>query len=510
MKKFFLVSCLILCFAHTSFAVTDIFTARLLVGGDTTPPSTPTALVATPVTQTQIDISWGASTDDFILGGYQVFRDAVHIATTTLTSYSDTGLTASTSYSYFVKAFDTAFNFSSSSNVVATTTLALVSTTTPPSGDIHSGSLQHMVLRSFDVSVLEHSAVLSWETSQYAQFELRWGRSTSYELGFVATELFKKNDSTTITELSPSTKYAYQLIAYDRYGRMVVLKTGEFTTKSAPDTSAPTNVSNLKAVAQGNDVYLTWQSPFDDDFAHVRIVRSYLFYPNDTQDGFTTYQDDGTSFLDRDAFLTHDTLYYTLFTFDKNGNISSGAVVSVKKDGTAVSFPKDITMSTSTLRFSDIEFVQDGVVIGTSSISANTPLLLRIAYQKLPEHLKTVTVSFTHPVDGGATFSFLLRINKDKTYYEATIAPLLIVGVFPTSLFVFDYQTRTLQSVHGSITTHNTAGKNFGTYGTTIVTHHTLLSFLTFAFYLFWLLVFIVLLYKLVRWLLLWLERKDF
>ena len=75
-------------------------------GADTTPPPTPTINSATPTTDTQIDIVWGAVVDDMALAGYVVFRDGVPVATTTLTNYSDTGLLASTTYSYTVRAFD--------------------------------------------------------------------------------------------------------------------------------------------------------------------------------------------------------------------------------------------------------------------------------------------------------------------------------------------------------------------------------------------------------------------
>ena len=72
------------------------FSVRTPVGDDVSPPTTPTLLTATPIAPTQIDLTWSPSTDDFQLLGYTVSRDGQHIATTTLTSYSDTGLTAST------------------------------------------------------------------------------------------------------------------------------------------------------------------------------------------------------------------------------------------------------------------------------------------------------------------------------------------------------------------------------------------------------------------------------
>ena len=77
---------------------TEDFTVQQLVGGDVTPPTTPSNLVATPIATTQIDLTWNPSTDNYLMGGYQVWRDNTFVATTTATNYSDVGLTASTTY----------------------------------------------------------------------------------------------------------------------------------------------------------------------------------------------------------------------------------------------------------------------------------------------------------------------------------------------------------------------------------------------------------------------------
>src|SRR6185295_17530757 len=84
---------------------------------DTTPPGAPGALTASAVSSTQINLSWSAATDNVGVTGYRVERCAgagcvnfAQIALPAGTSFSDTGLTASTSYSYRVRAFDAATN----------------------------------------------------------------------------------------------------------------------------------------------------------------------------------------------------------------------------------------------------------------------------------------------------------------------------------------------------------------------------------------------------------------
>ncbi|WP_275667929.1 discoidin domain-containing protein [Paenibacillus oryzisoli] len=81
-------------------------------------------MTASPVSGSQIDLSWAASTDNVGVTGYDVFRGAALVGSSTTTSFTDTGLTASTTYSYTVKAKDAASNVSAASNTISATTLA--------------------------------------------------------------------------------------------------------------------------------------------------------------------------------------------------------------------------------------------------------------------------------------------------------------------------------------------------------------------------------------------------
>lgn len=97
-----------------------------IFSADTTGPSTPANLASSNTTQTGTTLNWSASTDVSGVASYQVFKDGVQIATSTQTSYGVTGLSASTQYSFTVKAVDTLGNVSSAS------TALLVTTLTPP------------------------------------------------------------------------------------------------------------------------------------------------------------------------------------------------------------------------------------------------------------------------------------------------------------------------------------------------------------------------------------------
>jgi chitinase len=77
------------------------------VPGDN-PPSAPGTPTASGITDTSVKLSWSAATDDKGVKNYDVLRDGVKVATVTATSYTDTGLTKGTDYSYSVQARDTA------------------------------------------------------------------------------------------------------------------------------------------------------------------------------------------------------------------------------------------------------------------------------------------------------------------------------------------------------------------------------------------------------------------
>ncbi|HEY9476504.1 MAG TPA: DNRLRE domain-containing protein, partial [Mycobacteriales bacterium] len=103
---------------------------------DTTPPSAPTGLAAEEVSSTEIDLGWTASSDSGTgVSGYRVYRKASSESAFTLlattvgngpgqTSYADTTVRASTTYQYYVTAYDGANNESAPSATVTSTTPA--------------------------------------------------------------------------------------------------------------------------------------------------------------------------------------------------------------------------------------------------------------------------------------------------------------------------------------------------------------------------------------------------
>ncbi len=74
------------------------------------------------MTETSVTLTWTASTDDVGVTSYDIYRDGTQVGSSTATTYTDTGLTANTAYSYTVKAKDAANNISDASNTLNITT----------------------------------------------------------------------------------------------------------------------------------------------------------------------------------------------------------------------------------------------------------------------------------------------------------------------------------------------------------------------------------------------------
>lgn len=115
---------------------------------DTTPPTIPGSFTATAASASQINLSWSASTDSggSGLAGYAIERCAgvgctgfSLLTTSGSTSYSNAGLNANTSYSYRVRAYDIAGNYSGYSSTATATTLAIAVDTFPLNCHMPSG-----------------------------------------------------------------------------------------------------------------------------------------------------------------------------------------------------------------------------------------------------------------------------------------------------------------------------------------------------------------------------------
>jgi chitinase len=95
--------------------------------GDTSAPSPPGNVTATALSSSKISLSWIASIDNIGISGYNIYHVSASntytkVGTTSMTTYTDAGLSAATAYLYVVRAFDGTTTESLNSNQATATT----------------------------------------------------------------------------------------------------------------------------------------------------------------------------------------------------------------------------------------------------------------------------------------------------------------------------------------------------------------------------------------------------
>jgi len=328
-------------FTHADSYIAELLAFRPLSGSaDTNAPSVPTTLTATAVSTSQINLTWAASTDNVGVTGYQVFRNGTKVATVTATNYSDTGLSASTTYSYAVAAVDAAGNVSAQSTGTTATTQALPIAPT---------------IASFAVSPTNitagSSATLSWSVS-----------------GSPTPVLTINNGIGTVTGtslvVSPTATTTYTLSASNSAGTASAQAT--VTVSPAPDTNAPSVPASLTATAVStSQINLTWAASTDNVG-----VTGYQVFRNGTKVATVTatnYSDTGLS-----ASTTYS---YAVAAADAAGNVSaqSTSVSATTKSVTAkpamvqtAASMNDGTATTITQAFSSANTASNLIAVVTS------------------------------------------------------------------------------------------------------------------------------------------------
>lgn len=172
---------------------------------DTIAPSNPTNLVASNITQTTTDLAWTASTDNIAVVGYDVFRGATKIGSSTNTTYSVTELTANTNYTFTVKAKDAAGNVSGASNSVPVTTLAIPVDTEVPSNPTN------LVASNITQTTTDLNWTASTDNMAVTAYDVFNGLTL---IGSSAT------NSYSVTGLTANTNYSFTVKAKDAAGNV--------------------------------------------------------------------------------------------------------------------------------------------------------------------------------------------------------------------------------------------------------------------------------------------------
>jgi len=268
---------------------------------ETTAPTPPT-LVASNTTSNSTLLSWSGATDNIAVTSYVIFRNGVQIGTSTTTTYSATGLSAATTFSFTVKARDADGNLSIDSNSVSVTTLGI--DTTPPSAPVLSNSLTAITTTFLSwTGATDNVAVVSYDVYRNGVFLVNTAATTYL-----------------VTGLSAATPYTFYVRAKDAAGNVSSNSNVVSVTTLAPDVTPPTPPTLSASLTTSTSTVLSWSGATD-----LNGVTAYDVYRGATLIGTTA----ATTF--NVTGLVPLTPYsFSVRAKDEAGNISiSSNVVSI-------------------------------------------------------------------------------------------------------------------------------------------------------------------------------------
>jgi chitodextrinase len=217
-------------------ARSDVTCARTL---DESPPGPPARVVARAMNATEIELSWGESTDDSAMVRYEVTRDGVEIAVGSTTNATERGLEPSREYCYDVVAVDGAGNRSEQSRACTRT----------------------QVLRPAapaELTVIATSAsevVLEWKASSGGVGALAYEVIRGGNLVEKTTDLYASESA-----LPPGNELCYRVRAIDAAGTRSV-DAGPLCARTPTDRSHPAAPQRVRATPTARGILLEWSPP---------------------------------------------------------------------------------------------------------------------------------------------------------------------------------------------------------------------------------------------------------
>jgi chitodextrinase len=294
-------------------------TATTAAAGDTTPPSAPSGLTATAAGQTQVNLTWTASTDNVGVVEYRIERcqgstcsNFAQVGTSATTSYSSTGLTANTTYRFRVRAADAVPNLSGYSNIANATTAAAGDTTPPsaPTGLTATAAGQTQVNLAWTAST-DNVGVVEYRIERCQGSNC----SNFAQVGTSATTSFSS------TGLTANTTYRFRVRAADAVPNLSGYSNIANATTAAADTTRPSAPTGLTATPAGPaQVNLAWTASTDNvGVTGYRVERCQgsgcTSYAEIGQPTTTSYSDTGVA--------PSTTYRYRVRATDAAGNLSN-------------------------------------------------------------------------------------------------------------------------------------------------------------------------------------------
>ena len=123
-------------------------------------------------------------------------------------------------------------------------------------------------------SVTTSSATITWTTNELSDSQVEYGLTTAYGSQSILNTSLVTFHSQILSNLSSGTTYHYKVKSRDAATNLGSSLDNTFTTQTAPDTQAPSTISNLSSSnIQTNSLTLSWSAP--SDFPNGGAASSY-------------------------------------------------------------------------------------------------------------------------------------------------------------------------------------------------------------------------------------------
>jgi chitinase len=323
--------------------------------GSKSGPTTPTGVSVIALSPSSITLSWNASYDVNKVAGYKIYLGSTPVGTVTGQKFEVPGLTASSSYTFYVVAYDSKGLLSSASTkIIATTLAAGAATVIPTSTPITTGGK--------DTTPPAAPTGLTATAASGSEIDLSWTAATD-NVGVTSYSVYENNVMLTgtagttyqNTNLLPNTTYTYTVVAYDAAGNasaksspasattQASAATPPSTPPSAPptDTTAPTTniTSPSNNATVSSTVTVTATATDDTGVINVEFYVDGTLKKSDNSSPYT-YSLDTTT-------LSNGTHSLMTKAYDAAGNIGSSPTVNITvSNGTST---PDTTNPTATI-----------------------------------------------------------------------------------------------------------------------------------------------------------------
>jgi chitodextrinase len=235
---------------------------------DRTPPTTPTNLRVTNLSQTSVTLAWNPSTDKSGSVTYSVYKDGQPFTVPQgQTTYTIDWLSPGRTYSFYVTATDRSLNQSARSNTVTVTTLR---DTTPPTAPELSGAVRGP--SQVSLTWTRSTDDITWWTLGYRIFAN--GAPVTQHVNWYGER------SVVLRHLAPATSYTFTVEANDFNGNTTMSNAVTLTTEATSDVTPPSAPTDVRIVEdQGcGEVWVGWTQSTDDTDPQSAI--EYEIYVN--------------------------------------------------------------------------------------------------------------------------------------------------------------------------------------------------------------------------------------